>query len=450
MANPFRFFAIGTYLPVIQDEVEVDSLYKKYRMSVILAATLGYGFAYPLRLAMSIVKKPLLDAEIFTASELGMIGSALFYVYAVAKLTNGFLADHANIRRFFAVGVLLSSIVNLAMGWSTVFWVWVLLWGLNGWFQGFGAPTGAVALSNWFSNRERGRFYGIWSTAHSVGEGLTFIIVAPLVSFFGWQAGFWGPGLFGIFTAIGIYVFLKDRPQTLGLPSIADWKNDHGHIGAGDQDGAKSTRQLQLSILRMPAIWVLGLSSATMYITRYAVNSWGILYLQEEMGYTLVQAGGMIGISTLAAIFGSVAYGFISDKLFASRRPPATLIFGLLEVLALLLIFYGPAENPALLTAAFILYGFTLSGILAALGGLFAIDIAPKKAAGAAMGIIGIFSYIGAAIQEQISGHLIEGGTTLVEGVRVYDFSTVILFWIGSSIVSLLLASSLWRIRVRD
>ena len=450
MTNPFRFFATGVYLPVIEDEAEVDSQYKKYRRSVLLAATLGYGFAYPLRLAMSIVKKPLLDAGIFTASELGMIGAALFYVYAVAKLTNGFLADHANIKRFFAVGVLLSSIVNLFMGWSTVFWVWVLLWGLNGWFQGFGAPSGAVALSNWFSNRERGRFYGIWSTAHSVGEGLTFFVVAPLVSFFGWQAGFWGPGLFGIFTAIGIYTFLKDRPQTLGLPSVADWKNDHGQPGSGDQDGAKTTRQLQLSILKMPAIWVLGLASATMYTTRYAVNSWGILYLQEELGYTLVQAGSLIGISTFAAILGSVAYGFISDKLFASRRPPTTLIFGALEVIALMLIFYGPAGNPVLLTAAFILYGFTLSGILAALGGLFAIDIAPKKAAGAAMGIMGIFSYIGAAVQEQISGHLIESGTTLVEGVRVYDFSTVILFWIGSSVVSLLLASSLWRVRVRE
>ena len=449
MTNPFRFFATGADIPVIEDKATVDSLYKKYRWQVILATTLGYGFAYPLRLAMSIVKKPLLDAEIFTASELGIIGAAFFYIYAVAKLTNGFLADHANIKRFFALGVLISAIMNLFMGWSTILWVWIVLWGLNGWFQGFGAPSGAVGLSNWFSNRERGRFYGIWSTAHSLGEGLTFIVVAPLVSYFGWQAGFWGPGLFGIVTAFGIYTFLVDRPQTLGLPSVADWKNDHAQPVSGDQQEAQETRQLQLSVLKMPAIWVLGLASATMYITRYAVNSWGILYLQEARGFTLIQAGGLIGVSTLAALFGSVAYGFISDKLFAARRPPVNLVFALLEVIALLIIFYGPVDYPGLLTAAFILYGFTLSGILASLGGLFAIDISPKKAAGAAMGIIGIFSYIGAGIQEQISGVLIEGGITLVEGVRVYDFSTVIPFWIGSSVVSLLLASTLWRIKVR-
>ena len=87
---------------------------------------------------------------------------------------------------------------------------------------------------------------------------------------------------------------------------------------------------------------------------------------------------------------------------------------------------------------------------MTALGGLFALDICTKRVAGAAMGLIGIFSYIGAAVQENISGHLIERGMTVVDGVRTYDFSTVILFWIGSSFLSMLLAASLWRVRLRD
>ena len=448
MLNPFRFFASGKDKLTLDDREKIDKLYKRSRLSIILVITIGYGFAYPLRLVLSVIKKPLIDGGIFSADELGMIGSALFYVYAFGKLTNGFLADHANIKRFFATGVLVSALINLAMGWSTLLWVWVILWGLNGWFQGFGAPTGAVALSNWFSNRERGRYYGIWSVAHSVGEGLTFLVVAPLVSYFGWQAGFWGPGIFCIFVAVGIYLFLQDRPQTLGLPSVADWKNDHSKVILNSEGEPEKTSKLQLSIFKLPSIWVLGLASATMYMTRYAINSWGILYLQEAKGYSLIEAGGLIGVSTLAAILGSVAYGFISDKLFNARRPPVTLIFGLLEVFALFIIFFASSGKPVLLTIGFILYGFTLSGILAALGGLFAIDIAPKRAAGAAMGFIGVFSYIGAAVQDQISGLLIEHGTTVIDGIRHYDFSNVIVLWIGSSIVSLILASSLWRVKV--
>ncbi|MBC8184682.1 MFS transporter [candidate division KSB1 bacterium] len=449
MKNPFQIFATGQDKSTIQDEKKVNALYKKYRLKVILAITLGYGLAYPLRLALSAMKKDLIDGGIFTASELGIIGSALLYTYAFGKFTNGILADHANVKRFFATGVLISALINIAISNTIVLWVWIVLWGLNGWFQGFGAPTGAVSLASWFSNRERGRYYGIWSTAHAFGEGLTFIVSATLVSFFGWRAGFWGPGVFCIFIAFGIFVFLQDRPQTLGLPSIADWKSDHARQSY-DKETLNKTGRAQLAIFKIPAIWILGLASASMYVTRYAINSWGFLYLQEAKGYSLIEAGSILGLNTVAGLAGCVAYGFVSDKFFNAKRPPANLIFGLLEILALVIIFYTSPGHPVILTSAFVLYGFTLSGILASLGGLFAIDIAPKKAAGAVMGFIGIFSYFGAGFQDQISGILIEKGTTIVDGVRHYDFSDAITFWLGGSILSFILALTLWKVKVSE
>jgi OPA family sugar phosphate sensor protein UhpC-like MFS transporter len=450
MNGLLKFFAVGKEKPRITDRTLVDKLYKRYRLNIMLAITIGYGIAYTCRLALSVVKKPLIDGGIFSAEQLGMIGSALFYGYAFGKLTNGFLADHANIKRFFATGVLLSALVNLAMGHTMLLWAWIILWGLNGWFQGFGAPTGAVVLSQWFSKGERGLFYGIWSTAHSMGEGLTFVGSATLVTYFGWQAGFWGPGIFCVFVAIGIYFVMQDRPYTLGLPSIAEWKSDYEPVPADEIEIDQKTSQAQLSILKTPTIWILGLASATMYVTRYAINSWGVLYLQEVKGYSLVEAGSMLGVNTLAGIVGCVAYGFISDNLFKAKRPPVTLIFGIIEILALCVIFFTPPGHPVIIILSFIVYGFTLSGLLAALGGLFAIDIASKKAAGAVMGFIGVFSYVGAGIQDQISGYLIEMGITMVEGVRHYNFENAIIFWIGGSVVSMILAATLWNAKVTD
>src|SRR5690606_41068008 len=85
-------------------------------MRVLIAITLGYGLVYTCRLALSVVKKPLIDEGIFTPVELGFIGAGLFYGYAVGKLVNGFLADHANMKVFFAFGVMLSAVANLGMG----------------------------------------------------------------------------------------------------------------------------------------------------------------------------------------------------------------------------------------------------------------------------------------------------------------------------------------------
>ena len=144
--------------------------------------TLCYGLGYVCRLALNVVKKPLMDAGIFTPEEMGVIGSMLLYGYALGKFSNGFLADYANVKRFFAAGLFVSALLNFGMSFSTIVWVSALLWVLNGWFQGIGAPACVVALASWFSNHERGRYYGIWSTAHSIGEGLTYLGIAYIIA----------------------------------------------------------------------------------------------------------------------------------------------------------------------------------------------------------------------------------------------------------------------------
>lgn len=443
----FKFFAAGADAP-LRGDVDVDATFRRYRMRIILAITLAYAVGYTCRLAINIVKKPLIDAGIFSPLELGMIGSALFYTYAAGKLINGFVADHSNVKRLFAAGLILSALCNIAMGFSTLFWVTLLLWGLNGWFQSYGAPACVVALASWFSNRERGRYYGIWSTAHSMGEGLTFAVVSALVAFGGWRWGFWGPGIATVAAGIAAYFAMADRPRTLGLPTVADWRADH-YAPSAPGNPERGVFATQLSILAIPAVWILALASAANYVTRYAINSWGILYLQEARGYSLAEAGAMLTASTLAGIVGAVAFGFVSDKFFGARRPPANLLFGILELIGLLLLFFGP-DNRAIVLIAVILFGLGMTGLVTSLGGLFAIDICPKRVAGAALGMVGVFSYIGAAIQEQVSGALIDANMHMVAGERIYDFGPAIAFWIGCSVLATLLATVLWNTKLRD
>jgi OPA family sugar phosphate sensor protein UhpC-like MFS transporter len=154
-------------------------------------------------------------------------------------------------------------------------------------------------------------------------------------------------------------------------------------------------------------------------------------------------------VNTIAGIGGCIAFGFISDKVFGARRPPANLLFAIVEIVALSLIFFGP-RNIAMLYFAFALYGIGLNGLVTSLGGLFGVDIVPKRAAGAIMGFIGVFSYIGAGIQENVSGYLIQQGMTMVGDTRVYDFSAAIWFWMSAAVVSMLLAAALWRVRLQD
>ncbi|MEC7856086.1 MAG: MFS transporter, partial [Candidatus Neomarinimicrobiota bacterium] len=421
-----QFFKAGENQSQLVDQNKIDSQYSKYRKEVLASIIVLYGFGYTCRLALSVVKKPLIDSGLFSIGDLGLIGSAYFYGYALGKFFNGFFADYANVRRFFTFGLITSGLINVSMGLNQSLLLWVVFWFLNGWVQGIGAPSCAIALTNWFSTKERGRYYGIWSTAHSIGEGLTFIGSAALVNYFSWRAGFIGPGILLIIITIVGYKYLQESPKSLGLPSVDSWKKE-----LDTKPLLKNFNEVmnnQLMIIKYPSIWILGLASSTMYITRYAINSWGILYLQEIRGYSLIEAGSIIGLNTFTGILGCVAYGFISDKYFDARRPPVTLMFGLVEIASLFLIFFGP-ESTVVLIIAFLIYGFTLSGLLAVLGGLFAIDIAPKNISGAAMGFIGLFSYIGAGIQEKISSLLIKTPEIDNTSAALYSFDDAIFFW---------------------
>ena len=87
-----------------------------------------------------------------------------------------------------------------------------------------------------------------------------------------------------------------------------------------------------------------------------------------------------------------------------------------------------------------VLFGMAIGVLICFLGGLMAIDIVPREATGAALGIVGMASYVGAGLQDIVSGWLINSGKTVADGVTTYDFDTAIIFWIAASALSFILA----------
>lgn len=431
--------------PAAQAETS-ESKFKRIRLATFLSATCGYALYYVCRLSMNIVRKPIVDSGLFDESQLGIIGSCLFFVYAVGKMANGFLADRCNARRFMATGLLLTAIVNLILGFSGMFIVFAILWGLNGWFQSMGAPAGVVSLNRWYDNRDRGTYYGFWSASHNIGEAITFITVALLVSWAGWRWGMIGAGIIGFVGLALILLFMRDTPQSQGFLLNQNTASADKSVKTETADYNRA----QKAVLKNPAIWILALGSAFMYISRYAVNSWGVFYLEAQKGYTTLDASLIISVSSVCGIVGTVASGIISDKLFRGSRNVPALVCGLMNTVALCLFLLVPGEHFWLDVTAMVLFGLGIGVLICFLGGLMAVDIAPKAAAGAALGVVGIASYIGAGLQDVMNGILIEGHKTVVSGVEVYDFSAVNIFWIGSALLSVVLTALVWNAKRQD
>lgn len=428
----------------------VDKQWRRQRLQTFLAGTLGYALYYVCRLSMGVMKQPLIDAGLLNATQLGIIGACLYWAYAVGKLVNGFLADGSNIKRFMATGLAVSAVMNLLMGIlgassasagissSVLFVSFAVMWAINGWAQSIGSPAAVVSLSRWFPLRIRGTYYGFFSASHNIGEGLSFIATGMLVASFGWKWGFFGAAAAGIVGVILILLWMHDTPESKGLPSIEELSGEKAQAEAKVSEA--DTKAIQLAVIRNPGVWILALSSAFMYISRYAINEWGVIFLQEAKGYDLAEAAAIIGINPIFGIIGTVLSGWLSDAIFKGNRNYPAFAAGVLEAIALaLFLFGGPGKLINII--AMVLFGIAIGVLVSFIGGLMAVDLVPRKASGAALGIVGVASYAAAGIQNVVTGILLDGN--IVDGV--HDFTYASWFWIGAAVISFLLPILNWK-----
>ncbi|MEL7187134.1 MAG: MFS transporter, partial [Pseudomonadota bacterium] len=264
---------------------------------------------------------------------------------------------------------------------------------------------------------------------------------ALVITSLGWMWGFWVSGIVCMFAAMFIWRFLYERPEVYGLPIV-------NHPEKGEQAKLSVTKK-QWQVFRNPAVWILALSSACFYVTRYAVNSWGIFFLEAEKGYTTIEASSIVSANAIAGIFGTFFSGMLSDRFFAGRRNVPALIFGILYALTAALFFFGPADA-TVDTLAMAVFGVSLGVLMVYLGGLMAVDICSKEVSGSVLGVVGVASYIGAGLQDIISGILIEDAKTVVNGVDVYNFDAAATLWVGAAVVSFILALFVWNVRSPD
>ena len=425
--------------------------YKALRNRTFWGATAAYSLYYVCRMSLSVVKQPLIDEGILSAGQLGLIGSALLFVYAVGKFMNGFIADYCNMKRFMATGLFISAAVNLIMGAlgffhgpaglpsMLIFIAFAVLWGINGWMQSMGSPPGVISLSRWFPRSKRGTYYSIFSSTPYVGEFLSFIITGMVVGAFGWEYGFIVAAAAGLVGSAVILLFVSDTPESKGLPSIYELSGEQK-----TKEDQMATKELQKIVLRHPGIWIIALSSAFIYITKYAVAGWGVLFLQKAKDFSLEEATQIIAFSAAFGVVGTVLAGWLSDRIFKGDRVKPAILSGVLSFIALALFLF--AGGGYVMNIFYVsLFSLAVGVLYCIVAGLMAVDIVPRKATGAALGVVGISSYVAAGLQDITSGYLIQCNTTVENGVDVYDFSPVSWFWLVAALISFILPVLNWK-----
>lgn len=397
-----------------------------------LSLGLLYAFFYMTRYNYTAVAPILADLFGWKNTELGVFETMMPLVYGLSVVLNGPLADRIGGKKAFLFGALGVMVMNGLFGLaglavlSPAVWegtglqrhvvqpavlgfglsggliltLMAVVWGLNGYFQSFGALSIVKVNAQWFHVRERGTFSGVFGVLIRLGLLLAFQGVPWILLFLPWQYAFWIPGACVAVLLVVNYLFMENSPREAGL----------GDFDTGDEeDGDEKPSSLKVVLTRVFAsrvMWMIALGSMMIgFVRRSVVDAWWPKYFVDVHGADKSAFASYLpyiiatwGIA-LAGIAGGFVFGITSDRTFGGRRAPV-ITFGFLGM-AVVLALFGLLDalnlGPVLAACCLVLLSFCVNGAHGMIGGAASMDFGGKKAAATAAGLFDGMQYLAGA-----------------------------------------------------
>src|SRR6056297_11443 len=108
-----------------------NKLLIKHQRKIFLLCFFAYAIAYMGRVNLSVALPMIEKTYQYSKENLGIIGAAFFWMYAIGQIINGNLGDKFKSRYFAFIGLLFSRIINLIFGFATTLFFLFVLWALN-------------------------------------------------------------------------------------------------------------------------------------------------------------------------------------------------------------------------------------------------------------------------------------------------------------------------------
>lgn len=328
---------------------------------------------------------PQLKSEFdLTATQLALLNSVFFWIYAACAFLSGSLGDKSRRSRVIIFGLLFWSVATGIVSLSTGFTMLLGLRALVAMGEATYYPTATALISDWHQPAMRGRALSLHQTAVFAGAGMGALAAGYMADALGWQAPFLIFGALGFVVAAILWKYLLDAPPRAYVTAAAD--------------RAPLATVIRIRpALMLCAVFFLATGAST------GVTVWAPTFVYESLGLNL-GGSALVGAATIQiAGFLTVPFsGLLGDYL--SKRTPNgrfyTLAIGLTAAAILLV--------PLLWAKTAAMVGLVL--LLTSIGkGLFdgciyaaMHDVVPPRARATAVGLMTMIGFFGAGISPLI------------------------------------------------
>lgn len=406
-----------------------DSAYRRRRGQNWILVGLLYSFFYMTRYSFSALAPDLKEFFAWDEKDLGLFETIMPLFYGFSVVINAPIADRIGGKKAFLLGAAGVVVMNALFGCtfllrdpssptgyalgltaSSTAWVMSLMWGVNAYFQSFGALSIVKINAQWFHLKERGRFGAIFGVLIRLGLILAFSGVPFIASLTGnWMYGFWIPACFVAILFVLVHKFVVDNPSEAGYADL-----DTGDAVVAETNGKVRIRDVLKKVFTSRTMWMIAVASMMIGLIRRSIldSSWFPLYFKQNYDIGKDSAWYHVtswGIAILG-IAGGFLFGWLSDQVYHGRRAPAV-VFGFIGMLVMLGFFWfsdylGLGKVGAV--TSFVMLSFFVNGAHGMIGGAASMDFGGKKAAATAAGLFDGMQYFAGAFTGTIVGIIIK------------------------------------------
>jgi OPA family sugar phosphate sensor protein UhpC-like MFS transporter len=420
--------------------------YERWRWQIFAVTWLAYAGFYLTRKSFPVAKiemgKP--SGLALSAEWMAWIDGANLAAYAAGLFVCGVGGDRYGTRKMVLAGLLGSALTAAVMGASSVAWLLLVLYAVQGLWQSTGWAPLSKNVGYFFSQRERGTVMGLWSTNYAVGGFVGLVYAGYFGSLLGWRWAFYVPAATLFVIWLLFLIFQRNRPEDVGLPPVEEYHGEPpavlappaenpSHVAEagtrGEVTGQPLSWQFSLqpppprlgpqdgwgapegswraigAVLQSPMVWLLAAVYFFMKPTRYAIMFWAPVYLNEKLGSEMLESGALSALFELAGALSVLVAGVLSDYLFGTRRNPIS-VMCLLGVAVLVFVLDRLPASRLMLGGCLFAIGFLMYAPDSLVSGTAAIDFGTKKGASTATGLVTGCGSVGAVAGGMLPGLL--------------------------------------------
>lgn len=350
------------------------------------------------KISVGLLAGPMMDELGLTPSQFGLVGSSFFWLFAVAGVAGGFVANRVSCTLLLLLMAIAWSVFQLPLAWSSSLAVLIAARVLLGIAEG---PSTAIAIHaayKWFPDDRRTLPVAFFTQGGATGLILAGITIPYITAHWGWRANFYVLAALGAaWTVLWLLFGGEGKVDQVSADTAGQPRVPYRAL-LGD------ATVLGCFLLRFVAYWSLALSL-----------TWFAAYLQRGLGFDHATSGRLFAAIIAANMPVTLGVAWWSQRMLR-RGMPSRIARGRLA--ALMLVGAGlclaALLSPGLVTwqrVALLAASCALAPSIYSLGPAMLAEVCPPAQRGALLSIDASISSIAGILAPLVTGYLVQNAT---------------------------------------